>query len=100
MNIMRWKKWLQRSSSHEIVAKNLSREQIENLKIGQGTNPIPVEWQQWMRKTRKEAPTPEEILMNEHLKMRANEADRKHENWKKKKADDKKQKIEDEMRGI
>ena len=59
-----------RSSSHGIVAKNLSREQIEDLKIGQGTNPIPIEWQQWMRKTRKEAPTAEEILMNEHLKMR------------------------------
>ena len=71
-----------------MVAKNLSREQIEDLKIGQGTNPIPVEWQQWMRKTRRDPPKPEEILMNEHLKMRtkmrAVEADRKHEAWKQK----------------
>ena len=48
----------------------------------------PVEWQQWLRHTRRDPPTSHDILMNEALSMRtkqrALESDRKHQLWKEK----------------
>ena len=47
---------------------------------------IPVEWQQWLRHSRKDPPEMNEILMHEAIRMRtqqrAYDKDRKHEQWK------------------
>ena len=41
-----------------------------NFEKAGGATKVPVEWQQWLRYTRREAPTEHEILMNEAIQMR------------------------------
>ena len=59
-----------------------------NLEGSTSKGRTPVEWQQWLRYTRRDPPTPHDILMNEALSMRtkqrAMESDRKHQMWKEK----------------
>merc|ERR1712130_18115 len=87
-----------RQVSHAI--DQLSDEKVKELNtFGKaGQNRIPVEWQQWLRHTRREAPKPEDILMNEHVRMRtlarAVESDRKHQAWKQEQEEEKRRKQE------
>ena len=59
-----------------------------DLDMGSSKGRMPVEWQQWLRHTRRDPPTNHDILMNEALSMRtkqrALESDRKHQIWKEK----------------
>ena len=41
-----------------------------NFESTGGQTKVPVEWQQWLRYTRREAPTEHEILMNTAISMR------------------------------
>jgi len=82
-----------RLSSMGISNNSTSEEKVKafrgDLDMGSSKGRMPVEWQQWLRHTRRDPPTNHDILMNEALSMRtkqrAIESDRKHQIWKEKK---------------
>ena len=81
-----------RLSSMGISNDSTSEEKVKafrgDLDMGSSKGRMPVEWQQWLRHTRRDPPTNHDILMNEALSMRtkqrALESDRKHQIWKEK----------------
>ena len=75
------------SISIEGINSSWTTEKVGDMKHnGDYVNRAPVEWQQWLRHARPHPPQPEDILLNEAMRMRtaqrSMDSDRKHLNWK------------------